>query len=123
MRMPVLICGMLVLSAWPLSAGDSLVLKVSPAVSFAPANLTVKATVEADARNRTITVIAESDEFYRASEIQLDGDQAPRTSTFEFRSLPSGNYRVTATVRDARDKPLSHVQAVVNVLANGAGGR
>jgi len=96
-------------------------LKVSPAVAFAPANLIVRAMIEADARNRAIAIVAESDDFYRSSEVQLDGDNAPRTTTFEFRSLPSGSYRVTALLLDANDKTLTYVRSQVNVLANGGG--
>ena len=70
--------------------------KVSPAVAFAPANLIVRTMIEADADNRAIAIVAESADFYRSSEIQLDGDRAARTNTFEFRSLPSGTYQVKA---------------------------
>ena len=110
------------LAAWPLSAGERLSVKISPAVCFAPANLIVRAIVEADVRNRAIEIVAESDDFYRASEVQLDGENAPRTTTFEFRSLPSGSYEVTAILLDAQSKPLSSVRGQVNVLANGGGG-
>jgi len=68
--------------------------RVTPAVAFAPANLIVRTHIEADADNRAITIVAESNDFYRSSEVQLDGDRAPRTSTFEFRSLPSGTYQI-----------------------------
>src|SRR5437870_3199692 len=77
----------LMIASAPLGAGERLALKVSPAVSFAPANLVVRATIEADAANRAVQVSAESIDFYRSSEIELDGENAPRTNTFEFRSL------------------------------------
>jgi hypothetical protein len=119
MKGRAIVCGLLVLSALPLGAGERLTLKVSPTVAFAPANLVVRTMVEADARNRAIAIVAESPEFYRASEVELDGDKAPRTTTIEFRSLPSGTYRVTATLLDAQEKPLTYVRSEVNVLANG----
>ena len=102
-----------------LRAGNAelMTLKVSPAIAFAPANLIVRAMIDADARNRTIEVVAESTDFYRSSEIQLEGDKAPRTSTFEFRSLPSGTYEVTATVRDASGEARAAVRSHVSVLA------
>ncbi len=59
-------------------------------------HLVVRAYVEANPANRAIAVVAESDDFYRSSEIQLDGERAPRTNRFEFRSLPSGTYHVKA---------------------------
>ena len=100
-------------------SGERMTLTVSPAIAFAPANLIVRAMVEADARNRTIEVVAESTDFYRSSEIQLDGDQAPRTSRFEFRSLPSGSYEVTATLRDASGEARAAVRSHVNIIASG----
>jgi hypothetical protein len=81
---------LLATAALPLGAGERITMRVAPAVSFAPANLRVRATIEGDAENRAVEVSAESADFYRSSEIQLDGDKAARTSIFEFRSLPPG---------------------------------
>src|SRR5438270_3670351 len=88
-------------AAMPVGAGqpERLTIRVSPAVSFAPANLVVRATITADANNRAVEIIAESADFYRSSAIELDGDRAPRTSMFEFRSLPTGSYEVKAVLR------------------------
>jgi hypothetical protein len=102
---------------------DPLSLRVSPAVSFAPANLVVRATVENNAANRVIEIVAESDSFYRSSEMQLEGDTAPRTTTFEFRSLPPGTYEVRATLYDASGDARAEVRQQVNVIASGAGDR
>jgi hypothetical protein len=121
MKAHMILCGILILTTGPLGADQRLTLKVSPAVAFAPANLIVRTMVEADERNRAIAIVAESPDFYRASEVQLDGDQAPRTTTFELRSLPSGTYRITATLLDAQKKPLTNVHTEMNVLANGGG--
>ena len=77
----------------PLGAGERMTMKVSPAVAFAPANLIVRATVDADADNRAIEIVAESTDFYRSSEIQLDGDQAAahhaRSSSAACRRAPT----------------------------------
>jgi len=80
----------------------------------------VRASIEADAQNRSIEIVAESSDCYRSSEISLDGEKAPRTNVFEFRSLPPGSYEVKATVLDARGKSLAHARQSVNVLASGA---
>ncbi len=114
--------GFLLLAAVPLNATDRLALKVSPAVSFAPANLIVRTTVVADANNRAMEVSAESEEFYRASEVQLDGERAPRITTFEFRSLPSGIYEVKATLFSGDGHARALVRQSVNVISS-AGGR
>jgi len=108
-----------------LRAGGSepMTLRVSPAVAFAPATLIVRASIEADARNRTVEIVAESPSFYRSSEIQLDGDRAPRTNTFEFRSVPPGTYDVKATLRDASGQARALVRSTVNVIAVGGSDR
>jgi len=107
----------------PVGAGERITLKVSPAVAFAPANLVVRATVEADADNRAIEIVAESPDFYRSSEIQLQGDKAARTSTFEFRSLPPGTYEVRAKLLSASGQTRAAVRQQINVIASGAGDR
>jgi hypothetical protein len=104
-----------------LGAGERITLKVSPAVAFAPANLVVRATIPADADNRAVEIVAESEDFYRSSEIQLEGDRAARTSTFEFRSLPPGAYEVRANLVGADGRSRATIRQQVNVLASGAG--
>ena len=107
----------------PVGAGERMTMKVSPAIAFAPANLVVRTTIEADAGNRAIEIIAESTDFYRSSEIQLEGDKAARTTTFEFRSLPSGTYEVRAKLYGADGQARAAVRQQVNVIASGAGDR
>jgi hypothetical protein len=101
------------------TATDRLAMRVSPAVAFAPANLVVRTTVEADAANRAIEIVAESEEFYRSSEIQLDGAHAPRVTQFEFRSLPKGDYVVRAVLKGQGGDELASVQRQVNVVDSG----
>jgi hypothetical protein len=43
-----------------------------------------------------LRIEADSGSFYRSSEIQLDGDKAPKLTEFRFPSLPSGEYTVSA---------------------------
>jgi hypothetical protein len=104
----------------PLGASERLTIRVSPSVAFAPANLVVRTMVEADRENRAIEIVTESESFYRSSEIQLDGDRAPRTTIFEFKSLPGGVYDVTATLIGVGGK-LTSVHKRVNVISNGSG--
>ena len=111
--------GFVVLMASPTGAGERLALKVSPAVAFAPANLIVRTTVEADAANRAMEVVAESRDFYRSSSVELDGDKAPRTTQFEFRSLPPGMYAVRAILLGSDGHTRAAVRQDVNVIASG----
>jgi len=120
MNARLVLCGLLMATV-PVCARDPLTVRVSPAVCFAPANLVVRTTIEADSTNRSIEIVAESPDFYRSSQIELDGDKAPRTTTFEFRSLPSGTYEVKATLTGRDGKPRAFVSKEVNVIAGGGG--
>jgi hypothetical protein len=111
----------IVAAAAPMRASDRLALRVSPSVSFAPANLVVRATITANEENRSIEIVAESEEFYRSSEIPLEGDRAPRTTLFEFRSLPTGSYQVRAILRGVSGKELASTAAQVNVMGSDSG--
>lgn len=119
------VLGILMLtSTLPLGAGaaEPLSMKVSPAVSFAPANLMVRARIEADAGNRAVEVIAESADFYRSSQVQLEGDKAPLTTQFEFRSLPPGTYEVRALLIGVGGQQRAFARQQVNVVALGGPG-
>jgi hypothetical protein len=116
MRTRVGVCGILLLLASPLGAGARLSMKVSPSMSFAPANLYVRAMIEVDRANRAVEIVAESLDFYRSSEIELAGDRAPRTTTFEFRSLPPGTYEVRATLLGAGRERRAWVQSQAIVV-------
>jgi hypothetical protein len=68
----------MVLTATAVTGAKELSIRVSPAFSFAPANLVIRTSVEPDAENRSMEVIADSAEFYRSSTIALEGDARPR---------------------------------------------
>jgi hypothetical protein len=116
------ICALTILLAAvaPVGAGQRVSLRVTPWVSFAPADLRVRAIVDQNPDNRTIEVIAESDEFYRASEIELAGELAPRTTMVEFRNLPSGEYAVRAIVKGTGGKTLGITEQTIRVVESGA---
>jgi hypothetical protein len=119
MKLRATLVGILLLtSTLPLGARDRMTLRVSPAVAFAPANMIVRTMIEANAQNRGVEIVAESPEFYRSSQIQLDGEHAPRTTTFEFRSLPPGTYEVTATLIGANGSPITTLRQQMNVIAS-----
>lgn len=91
----VVVCAVL---AAPVSAAPRLKIYVS---QIERAEVIVQAIVPREAENRALEVVAESEEFYRSSTIQLDGDQAPRLSVVSFSRVPSGTYEVTVHVLDA----------------------
>jgi hypothetical protein len=110
-----LVLGLTLAATAALGATQSLTLKVSPAVSFAPANLVIRTQVDPDADNRSLEVVAESADFYRSSTVSLDGDRAPKTTQLEYRSLPPGEYVVSVIVTgaDGRQRAVSRGQARV----------
>ena len=52
---------------------------------------------------------------------ELDGDRAPRTSVFRYRSVPAGDYEVRSVLLSTRGQERAMVSQTVTVL--GAGGR
>jgi hypothetical protein len=99
------------------NAGEELKLAVSPAVSMAPTNLYIRARVVPSAENRALQVVAESGEFYRSSEIQLEGEHAPAAVSIEFRSVPSGDYIVHGVLIDSAGRRRAIAQQHVTVVA------
>jgi hypothetical protein len=93
-------------------------IRVSPAVAFAPANLFVRATVDVNPDNRSLEIIAESADFYRSSEITLDGDHAPRVTLMQFKSLPGGSYQVRAVLRGAAGREIATIGTEVNIVGD-----
>ena len=98
-----------------LNGGEALQMKVSPAVQRAPAMLTVRVLVESSAENRLLQVVAESDTFYRSSEVEIDGANSSPLRVFQFRGLPTGRYEVTGVLLGAQGRRamISRVAEVV----------
>ena len=98
------------------SGRESVSIQASPTVSFAPATLIIRTRIEPDANNRAIEVVADAEGFYGSSTIPLEGDRAPKTTTFQFRSLPAGEDEVTASLigtgGQRRALARTHVQVI-----------
>jgi hypothetical protein len=101
LRLLLLVTSVLVWSM-PISGRDPLQLQISPTVSRAPAFLTVRATIDPSDDNRALQITAESIDFFRSSEVSLDGANSSPLSVFEFRNLPTGTYQVTGVLIGAR---------------------
>ena len=85
-------------SAARLQAGPRIAVRVSPAVAFAPAVLTVRATVEPHDENRMLNIEVDSSTYRRTSEIPLQGKSSQRTMVVELREVPYGLYEVRAVL-------------------------
>jgi hypothetical protein len=116
MSIRVLVLTLLALSSTPLRAGEHIGVHVTPSVAFAPADLQVRASFPADEENRALQIIAQSHNFYSSSEIQLDGDKAPTTTTVEFRSVPVGLYSVRVVVKGTGGKEIGSARTEVNIV-------
>src|SRR5438034_11426983 len=122
MKLRAILFGVLLLTCTlPLGAGERMTLRVSPSVSFAPANLIVRTQIEADAQNRGVEIVAESPDFYRSSEIQLDGERARRTTRFEFRSFRPGPYEGRAPRLGPGGWPRAPLRRQVTGMPDGRG--
>jgi hypothetical protein len=124
MKLWASLLGILMLTTTPPLSGDErITLKISPVVAFAPADLIIRALIVADADNRAVQIVAESRDYYRSSEIQLEGEKAPRTNMFEFRSLPPGTYEVRANLIGANRQSRGMIRKQLSVMSTGAGDR
>jgi hypothetical protein len=116
-RQAALFFGLCVFGLAPsaLNGGEALQMKVSPAVQRAPAMLTVRVMVESSAENRLLQVVAESETFYRSSEVEIDGANSSPLRVFQFRGLPTGRYEVTGVLvgTQGRRAMISRVAEVV----------
>jgi hypothetical protein len=106
--------------AFPVDAGESITIAVSPRQSIGPTNLTVRLRVEPRADNRALEIVADSGDFYRSSMIQLDGERAARTVFVEFRGVPSGEYQVSGAVYDSVGHRVGLARQQAFVLSRGA---
>jgi len=105
--------------AFPVDAGESITIAVSPRQSIGPTNLTVRLRVEPNADNKFLEVAADSGEFYRSSQIQLDGVRAAKTVFVEFRDVPSGNYQVSGALFNGVGHRRGLAQQQAFVLSRG----
>ena len=119
MAIIVAMCLALLLGPRALLGHQPLTLEVAPVVVPAPGFLTIRALIEADADNRSLEVVAQSDDYTRSSTIDLDGDRAPRLAVFEYRDLPSGHYEVTACLTGAHGRRAGASRWVIVVPTPG----
>jgi hypothetical protein len=121
MRMTLLLCALLAVATISASGGEQLKVSASPIVSFAPSTVRVQVRIVPSDDNRGLEIVAESDEFYRSSQVQLDGGLSPAVIMFEFRELPGGEYHVYGILTDSSGHRRAVTQQRVRVVATGLG--
>jgi hypothetical protein len=63
-----------------------------------PATVQITVAVEPDAKNRSLRIEADGERLFRASQVALEGADAKRIHSVEFKNLPAGNYVLRAEV-------------------------
>jgi hypothetical protein len=106
-----------VVSSGAVSSGADVpvTLAVRPTVLFAGKDVRTTVHTPRDSRNRELRIIVEAADYYAASDVQLDGTDAPATHQFTWKELPSGAYRVEAilTREDGDHKTATECFAVL----------
>ena len=120
-KIAAFLCCVLLLAAARLNSDAALKLDVSPSISRAPAAVKVRVTVVPAPGDRALNVVAESDNYYRSSEVQLEGRDSGAINVFEFRDLPTGLYQITGVVMTAQG-PRATALRIIKVEP-GLGGR
>jgi hypothetical protein len=110
------IAGVVILSVTPISGKAALKLEVTPTQAFAPATVRISARIDPNEDNRLLAIAADAEEFYRSSEIQLNGAEAPKTIELRFPSLPAGDYEIAAALIDSSGHPRAIVRQTARIL-------
>ena len=112
-----------VVSLGPVSghADAPVALHVSPRFATEPATLTIRATVERHADNRGLQVRIESGEYSRSSFVQLDGLDAPRTTTIDYPEIPGGSYEIRTTVLGPGGKTRASASEEITIMSRFGG--
>jgi hypothetical protein len=92
------VCVASIVVGWPASADTPVTAQVMSSGALAPVDIVVRAFVEPDTRNRYVEFTVSSDDFYRRSVDELQGDKAPRLSEVRYRNMPRGLYTVQVIV-------------------------
>jgi hypothetical protein len=111
-----LICGAVLLFSPLIDASPRLTLRVFPRMAHAPADLLILVSVERRPENRHLIVSAESPDFFRSSEIDLDGEDSARVTSISFRSLPPGAYSIHASLIGANGRTIEVTESSVWVV-------
>ena len=117
MKKALAICGLIGLTALTVNGREAVTITVSPAHAFAPATLRVVVRIEPNATNRSLTIVADGENFFRSSEVSLDGDQAPKIIQMPFASVPGGQYDVYAVLKDASGRERATVHERVAIFS------
>jgi hypothetical protein len=75
-----------------------LTVRLTPLVRVTRGDASGVVVVPRHVNNRVLRVVLESEDYYRLSDVQLDGEDAPQSHSFYWRDVPPGSYRVAVRV-------------------------
>jgi hypothetical protein len=87
---------------------NPITVSVVPGSCLAPCTVRVTVRIAPEESNRSVTITAESLDFYRRSTRQLDGAEAPRLHELRLNEIPAGLYDVRVTVDRANEGSRHH---------------
>ena len=90
--------------------------RVSPTMAHAPADLFIYVSVARRPDNRLLRITAESEDFFRSSETQLDGEYSARVTVVRFRELPPGGYEIKAELMVSNGRTTEVAKRTVEVF-------
>jgi hypothetical protein len=88
-------------STTPGSAADVVDIRLNGMYFSEPATVRLMVAVEPHEANRVLSVEADSEDLYRASEITLSGADEKRLHAVAFKNLTAGHYVLRAEVRSS----------------------
>jgi hypothetical protein len=95
---------------------EELTLRLTARFLSAPGYLRSLIRVSPNDRNRLLRVEIDSAEYYRSSEIQLDGASAPMSHWVDWKDVPAGKYSLVVSVLGASGERRATRQADFQVL-------
>jgi hypothetical protein len=98
-------------------ASSGLKIRVTPTVAIAPTDVIIYAFVERRPDNRLLRVRADSGDFLRSSDVQLEGEKSARLTIIRFPQVPAGWYDVEAVLIGSNGRTISVARARINVLS------
>lgn len=84
----------------PVAAEEAPRLFVSPSIAFAPNDVRIRVEFDPTEASRTLIVEGDGADYFRSSELMLEGEFSPRVATFVFRAVPAGIYAIRAVLRN-----------------------
>ena len=108
----ILLTGCMAGTSHMIAADESISIAVRPAVTVSRGSAQLKVLVARNERNRTLTWEVDGPNFFRSSQMAMEGASAPRSWFFMVHDLPEGEYNIRATVKRNDDSEVSAISSI-----------